>query len=118
MQRINTPWSNRYDNVIWQSETHITQIDLMKVHHFDNDARRTSLKMIEFNLCMDTVEDLPFPPGTILDSPQQNTLISYNDHDVDATEDFLIESIEMIEANADVKGETGFGFKEKPARGL
>lgn len=28
------------------------------------------------------------------------------------------ESIEMLEATADVKGETGFGFKERPARGL
>ena len=28
------------------------------------------------------------------------------------------ESIEMIEATADAKGETGFGFKMKPARGL
>lgn len=28
------------------------------------------------------------------------------------------ESIEMLEATADVKGETGFGFKIKPARGL
>ncbi len=28
------------------------------------------------------------------------------------------ESIEMIEATADAKGETGFGFKERPGRGL
>lgn len=28
------------------------------------------------------------------------------------------ESIEMLEATADAKGEIGFGFKEKPARGL
>ncbi|MBD3637570.1 MAG: nitrate reductase subunit beta [Crocinitomicaceae bacterium] len=28
------------------------------------------------------------------------------------------ESIEMLEATADAKGETGFGFKEKPARGV
>ncbi|MCB0477860.1 MAG: nitrate reductase subunit beta [Crocinitomicaceae bacterium] len=28
------------------------------------------------------------------------------------------ESIEMIEATADAKGETGFGFKERPTRGL
>ncbi|HRD39591.1 MAG TPA: nitrate reductase subunit beta, partial [Bacteroidia bacterium] len=28
------------------------------------------------------------------------------------------ESIEMLENTADVKGNTGFGFKEKPARGL
>lgn len=28
------------------------------------------------------------------------------------------ESIEMLENTADVKGNTGFGFKEKPQRGL
>ena len=28
------------------------------------------------------------------------------------------ESIEMLEATADVKGNTGFGFKQKPERGL
>jgi nitrate reductase beta subunit len=28
------------------------------------------------------------------------------------------ESIEMLEATADAKGETGFGFKTKPERGL
>ena len=28
------------------------------------------------------------------------------------------ESIEMLENTADVKGNTGFGFKETPARGL
>ncbi len=28
------------------------------------------------------------------------------------------ESIEMLEATADAKGETGFGFKERPARGV
>jgi nitrate reductase beta subunit len=27
------------------------------------------------------------------------------------------ESIEMLESTADVKGSTGFGFKEKPKRG-
>ncbi|MCH9712734.1 MAG: hypothetical protein K0U20_08940 [Proteobacteria bacterium] len=96
-QIINTPWQNRYDNVIWDNDVHITQIDLFRVHHFDNDARRTSLKMIEFNLCMDSIEDLPFPPGTVLNNAEKDVLIKYNDHDVDATELFLIESIEMIE---------------------
>ena len=28
------------------------------------------------------------------------------------------ESIEMLEATADAKGETGFGFKTRPERGL
>lgn len=98
MQIINTPWENRFSNVVWESDTRITQIDLFKVHHFDNDARRTSLKMIEFNLCMKSIQDLPFPPGTVLNDAQKDTLIHYNMYgDVDATELFLIQSIEMIE---------------------
>jgi hypothetical protein len=97
MQIFATPWVNRYDNIIWDDDTHIVQIDLLKVHHFDNDARRTSLKMIEVNLCMETIEDLPYPPGTILDHKKKDVLIGYNDHDVDATEEFYIESLEMIE---------------------
>jgi len=94
---INTPWVNRYNNVIWDDDTHIVQIDLFKIHHFDNDARRTSLKMIEFNMRMDSVESLPFPPGTFLNDTEKDILISYNDHDVDATEQFYIESLEMID---------------------
>ena len=109
-QIINTPWQNRYDNVIWDKDVHITQIDLFKVHHFDNDARRTSLKMIEFNLCMDSIEDLPYTPGTILNHDEKNVLIGYNDHDVDATELFLIESIEMIEFREQLSQKYGSNY--------
>lgn len=94
---INTPWHNRFENVIWDSDTHIRQIDLYKIHHFDNEARRTSLKMLEFNMCSDSVEDLPFPPGTVLTREQSRELVKYNWHDIDETEAFYIASIEMIE---------------------
>ena len=107
---INTPWQNRYDNVVPDYKTYITQIDLFKIHHFDNESRRTSLKMIEFNLCMDSIEDLPYPPGTMLNHDEKNVLIGYNDHDVDATEDFLIESIEMIEFREQLSEKHGRNF--------
>ena len=94
---INTPWHRRFDNVIWDNEVHIQQIDLFLVHHFDNEARRTSLKLLEFNMCMDSIQDLPFPPGTVLNHVQKDELIKYNAHDIDATRDFYIESIPMIE---------------------
>lgn len=110
MQIINTPWANRYDNVIWDDDTHITQIDLFKIHHFDNEARRTSLKLIEFNMCMTTIEDLPFPPGTVLNDDQKDILISYNDHDVDATELFLIQSLEMITFREQLSEKYGRNF--------
>lgn len=95
-QILTTPWENRFDNIIWDNERHIVQIDLFKIHHFDNEARRTSLKMLEFNMRLNNISDLPFPPGTILNNEEQNELIIYNDDDVDATECFYFETLEMI----------------------
>ena len=45
------------------SDRFVQQIDLYKIHHFDNRARSTSLKMLEFNLRVDSIQDLPFPVG-------------------------------------------------------
>jgi hypothetical protein len=94
---IKTPWEQRFSNVVWDSDTHIQQIDLYKIHHFDNDARSTSLKMLEFNMRSDNIKDLPFPPGSPLTHDQVPTLITYNDHDVDETEKFYFESLPLIE---------------------
>ena len=66
-------------------QRHIRQLDLYKIHHFDNDAKRTSLKMLEFNMRMGSIEDLPFAPGTYLTDEQIEQLWDYNEHDVDAT---------------------------------
>jgi len=105
-----TSWENRFDNVIWDRDILIPQVDLYKIHHFDNQARRTSLKMIEFNMCMESVEDLPFPPGTILNNEQKDLLIKYNGHDVDATELFYIETLEMIEFREQLSEKHGCNF--------
>jgi len=79
------------------SEREIPQIDLMKIHHFDNPAKRTSLKALQFAMRSRSVEDLPFPVGTILTSEQCDELIKYNGHDLDETELFLNKSIHLIE---------------------
>lgn len=75
----------------------IEQLDLYKIHHFDNSARATSLKILEFNMRMDNIQDLPFPVGTVLNQEQIQTLIIYNQHDVEATIKFYHESKAMIE---------------------
>lgn len=107
---IATPWDRRFDNVIWDSDCHIQQIDLFKVHHFDNDARRTSLKMLEFNMRSQNIEDLPFEPGIPLQIENIPVLNSYNDHDVDETEKFYIESIELIEFREELSAKYGRNF--------
>jgi hypothetical protein len=59
-------------------------------------ARATGLKVLEFNMRMDSIEDLPFPVGSILDNDQTDMLIDYMWHDIDATELFYFESIDQI----------------------
>jgi hypothetical protein len=88
----------------------IKQIDLYKIHHFDNQARRTSLKALEYAMNMSSIQDLPFPPDTILTSEQMDTVIAYNHHDVDATERFLLESLPAINLRDELSEKYGADF--------
>lgn len=76
------------------------QIDLFKINHFDNKAKTASLKLLEFNLKLDNIQELPFTPGTILQDWQIRKVIDYCDNDVDATElvyDVTLPEIELRE---------------------
>ena len=57
---------SKWAHQINTSDRYVEQIDLFKIHHFDNKARATSLKAIEFNMRSGSIEDLPFPVGTRL----------------------------------------------------
>jgi len=89
---IETPWNDRFRNNVWASDMIVPQVDLFKIHHFDNQARMTSLKQIEIALQLPHVADLPFPPGTVLTPDQIPQLLGYNRHDVAATLRFWQES--------------------------
>ena len=76
------------------------QIDLFKINHFDNKAKTASLKLLEFNLKMKNIQELPFPVGTVLEDWQIKEIIKYCDNDVDATElvyDVTLPEIELRE---------------------
>lgn len=88
----------RFAHMVWESDRIVPQIDLYRIHHFDNNARRTSLKVLEFNMRRGNVRDLPFPVGTILTYDQMDTLIDYMmEDDIESTHDFYNETLEMIE---------------------
>jgi hypothetical protein len=78
------------------SDFFVTQTDLFKIHHFDNKARATGLKSLEFNMRSDNIEDLPFPVGTLLNRDQIVVLKQYNAHDVAETKKFYHHSMDMI----------------------
>lgn len=88
---------DRFAHIIWEKHWLINQMDLYKIHHFDNMARATSLKMLEFNMRSDNIEDLPFPVGKYLTSDEIDTLIKYNKHDMLQTYLFYKQSKAQIE---------------------
>lgn len=88
--------NDRFAHSVKPADMYIPQIDLYKIHHFDNGAKATSLKMLEFNMRSDNIVDLPFPVGTVLDRQQIDILLHYNRHDVAQTKKFYHESKGMI----------------------
>jgi len=93
---IETPWNDRFRNNVWASDMIVPQVDLFKIHHFDNMVRLTSLKQIEIALQLPHVADLPFPPGTVLTPDQIPQLLGYNRHDVAATLQFYRQSASAL----------------------
>lgn len=87
---------DRWTHQVNPTDRYLPQIDLFKIHHFDNKARATSLKALEFNMRSDSIEDLPFPPGTVLTEEQIVKLRQYNQHDVAQTKAFYHHTREML----------------------
>jgi len=78
------------------SERLIPQIDIMKVCHFDNQAKRTSLKALQFAMRSHSVEDLPFDIRNLNDQ-EKDLLKEYNIHDVQETEKFFLKNEHLID---------------------
>lgn len=85
-----------HEHVIWHNQQIVPQVDLYKIHHFDNKAKMTGLKALEIAMRSKNICDLPFPPGTVLTEQQVKTLVEYNKHDVDQTTKFYVESEKEI----------------------
>lgn len=94
---INGGWDNRYDHVIWPNDQFVSQIDLFKMNHYDNSAKRTSLKLLEFNMGMDDIQELPVEPGKPVTAEEAAMLRPYNWHDVAATLLFMAQCIGMFD---------------------
>lgn len=88
---------DRWAHQIWQSERLIPQIDLFKIHHFDNAARSTGLKALQIAMRSQSVEDMPVTVGTWLDDEQKDIVKSYGEHDVTETKAFALHSLDMID---------------------
>lgn len=101
---------DRFAHVVWPSDQWIPQIDLFKIHHFDNVARSTSLKALQINMRSPSVEDLPIPPGTHLTPEQIDVLREYNAHDVLETRRFYDHTRDAIAFRREISARYGRDF--------
>lgn len=84
---------NNEFNTIADKNKFIRQIDLFKIWHYDNAARRTSLKDLEVAMRMDNVEEMPIHHTTWCKQGDENIVLSYNKNDVLATYKFFLTTL-------------------------
>lgn len=105
--------NDMFEHAVWDNERYFEQIDLFKIHHFDNKAKRTSLKALEIAMRMDNIEDLPYAPGTHLNDHEKDVLLEYNDHDVEATCRLYARTVTMIKLRETLSEKFGKNFINK-----
>ena len=105
MSIIRSQDEDKFANMIYPSDRIVDQLDLFKMQHYDNKAKTTSLKALEFVMRMSNISDLPFPVGTYLNQEQATVLKEYNQHDVRATKLFYGELTEQIKLREDLAKE-------------
>lgn len=104
---------NKFAHLVKPSDYYIPQVDLYRIHHFDNRARATSLKALEFNMRAESIQDLPFPVGIALTREQVATLREYNAHDVSMTKKFYHLSKDAIAFREELSRKYGQDFINK-----
>jgi hypothetical protein len=83
---------------VWQNERFAPQIDLFKVHHFDNKAKTTSLKALQVNMRSENVVECELPFDQPVTFEQAETVVKpYNIHDVKETKEFAHHSMKALE---------------------
>ena len=75
----------------------IKQIDVFKLNHWDNMAKRSSLKWIEYTMDWDNILDMPIHHEADITTQQElDTIIEYCINDVDATHEIYNRSKDLI----------------------
>lgn len=95
----------------YEGNMSIRQIDLFKLNHWDNPAKRSSLKWIQFTMDYHNVEDMPIHHGdSIRTQEDQDMVISYCVNDVSSTKAILHRSKKLINLRKDLTEKYGINL--------
>lgn len=98
---------DRFGHIIWPRDRFAPQIDLFKIHHFDNRTKTTSLKGLEFNMRSDSVMESPVHFDTHLTPEQVVQAKHYNRYDTQETKRFAWFSMDAIRFRLDLIDQFG-----------
>lgn len=102
-----------------EHELSLKQLDLFKIHHYDNKNRMVSLKRLEFEMDLENIEEMPIHhTKTDMTKEEVAMTIDYCHNDVDATYEFykitlgdtdhpLYKGNNQIELRQDIEQEFG-----------
>lgn len=90
------------------------QVDLFKIHHFDNKARRTSLKSLQVNMKWHNVQDMPYHHTQTLTDSQIEETIGYCRNDVLSTREFYLASSSELEMRTALTQQYRIPFTNQP----
>jgi hypothetical protein len=96
----------------------VPQLDLYKIWHYSNKARATGLKWLEFAMRMQNIEDLPYKIDADLSSEMIDEIIEYCYHDVQATYEFYLKSIDKIELRKKLQQKYNLNLINRPDVGI
>jgi hypothetical protein len=77
---FDTPFNEPFRHSIWESDWYVHQLDLLKMNHYDNPNRRTSLKDLEFNMNMTKIDAFELDFDKDLNVSDFDKLLEYNKH--------------------------------------
>ena len=97
------------DYPIWKMS--IGQIDLFKLHHWDNPAKRSSLKWIQYSMDWQNILEMPIEHDTIIESTGEiDTIIGYCINDVRSTKEIFNRSKSQIKLRKELTDTYGINL--------
>lgn len=80
-----------------RSKSKWKELDLYKMNHFDSDAKRTSLKHLQFAMGYENVMDMPIHHGDTIYAKDIDLILEYNINDVKSTLEFYKKCIKQVQ---------------------
>jgi hypothetical protein len=99
---INTKWSS-----VAEWNVKIPQMDLFLLNHYDNPAKSSSLKWLEFTQRWHKVQDLPFHHTHIVTDEEVESIIEYNGNDTEFTLQLYLDCQEAVKFRMNISKKLG-----------